>query len=108
MDTDSNPPKISAGEQPARSVVHPPYRLVFIALAVFTGLEIASSYLPTTIKIPVLIILAVTKAALVILFFMHLRYDNRVFTYPLVIGILLAIPIVLIMVLVMPFVYTAK
>ncbi len=86
-------------------VVHPPYGWVFLALAFFTGLEIASSYLPPTIKVPVLVVLAVTKAALVVLFFMHLRYDKPVFSFPLVIGLILAVPIILIMVLVMPLIY---
>ncbi len=104
MDNQPKPQNVEAAEG-GTSVVHPPYHLVFIALAIFTGLEIGTSYLPATIKVPILVILAVTKAALVVLFFMHLRYDKRVFSFPLLIGIFLAIPIVLVLVLVMPIIY---
>ncbi len=106
MDANSKPPKVQIEAPNGQEAVHPPYHLVFIALAVFTGLEIGASYLAPTIKIPVLVILAITKATLVVLFFMHLRYDKPIFSFPLLIGIFLAIPIVLIMVLVMPFVYS--
>jgi cytochrome c oxidase subunit 4 len=82
--------------------VHPAYTRVFLILAFFTILEIGASYLPSHIRLPILIILAVTKAVLVILFFMHLKYDRPVFSAPLIIALILAIPITLIMVLVMP------
>jgi cytochrome c oxidase subunit IV len=80
----------------------PTYHVVFIILAVFTGLEIAASYLPAPWKIPVLVVLAVTKAVLVLMFFMHLKYDSRLFAAAFAIGVVLAVPIVLIIVLVMP------
>ncbi len=108
MNIESEPTQQATAEKvhaPEQRVVHPPYGWVFVMLAFFTALEIGASYLPSTIKVPVLVILAVTKAALVVLFFMHLRYDKPVFSFPLLIGIVLAIPIILIMVLVMPLLY---
>jgi cytochrome c oxidase subunit 4 len=91
-----------AGTPGEETPPRPNYLLVFLALALFTGLEIGTSYLPAIVKIPTLIVLAVTKAALVVLFFMHLRYDKRLYALPLIIGIILAIPIILTILLGMP------
>jgi cytochrome c oxidase subunit 4 len=85
-------------QRPARS----PYVIVFAILAVFTALEVGASYLPEAIKVPVLIVLAVSKASLIFLYFMHLKSDSQLFAMPIVIGFVLIIPIVLIMTLVMP------
>jgi caa(3)-type oxidase subunit IV len=54
------------------------------------------------IKIPILIVLSLVKAILVLLYFMHLKFDSRIFTYLFVAGIVLSIPLVLIMTIVMP------
>lgn len=80
-----------------------PYLTIFIILAVFTGLEIGASFLPEGIKIPVLILLAITKASLVLLYFMHLKSDSRLYAAMFAIGLVLIIPLVLVMSLVMPF-----
>ncbi len=85
--------------------VHPAYGRVFIFLAVMTALEVGASYLPQPFKIPVLIILAATKATLVLLFFMHLKYDRPIFAAPFIIALVLLIPIVLIIGVVMPLLY---
>ena len=79
-----------------------PYVIVFVILAVFTALEIGASYLPEAVKIPVLIILAISKASLIFLYFMHLKSDNRLFAMPILVALVLIVPIVLIMTLVMP------
>jgi heme/copper-type cytochrome/quinol oxidase subunit 4 len=39
---------------------------------------------------------------LVLLYFMHLKYDNSLFAMPMILGFVLAIPIILVIVLVMP------
>ncbi len=81
----------------------PNYFRVFILLAVFTLIETLASYLSQpALKFPVLIVLAVTKAVLVLLYFMHLKFDHRLFTYLFVAGCVLSIPLVLVMTLVMP------
>jgi cytochrome c oxidase subunit 4 len=56
-----------------------PYIQVFVALAVLTAIEVgfASLSISNTIRIFVLLALAAAKAALVALFYMHLRYDHR-------------------------------
>ena len=85
-------------QRPARS----PYVTVFVILAVFTALEVGASYLPEAVKVPVLIILAISKASLIFLYFMHLKSDNRLFAMPILVALVLIVPIVLIMTLVMP------
>jgi caa(3)-type oxidase subunit IV len=53
------------------------YVLVFVWLTVLTAIEIAvAAAVPEPIKIPVLVVIAVIKAALVVLYYMHLRYDS--------------------------------
>lgn len=79
------------------------YLIVFLILAFFTALEVGASMLPEGFKVPILIILAVTKAALVVLYFMHLKSDSRLYAGFFLIGFILIIPLVLIMTLVMPF-----
>ncbi len=80
----------------------PPYLAVFIALAVLTALEVATSYLPAGTRIPILAVLATAKVLLVLLFFMHLKFDTRIFTFPFVIGLIIALPIILAVTLAMP------
>jgi len=55
------------------------YIIVFAWLAVMTAIEvgITAAGLPENIRIIVLVILAVIKAALVILFYMHLLHDSK-------------------------------
>jgi caa(3)-type oxidase subunit IV len=76
-----------------KSQKHPSYLEyigVFVALAVLTGLEIAASQMLPAVspfRVPLLLGIAVGKAALVILFYMHLKYDSRVF------GVIFLIPV---------------
>lgn len=57
------------------------YALVWLGLVLLTGLTIALSGLPLG-RLSVLgaILIASVKSALVLLFFMHLRYERRIFT----------------------------
>jgi len=54
------------------------YLIVFAWLAVMTVIEVlvAAMPLPEIVTIIVLVTLAVIKAALVVLYYMHLRYDS--------------------------------
>jgi caa(3)-type oxidase subunit IV len=66
----------------------PLYTAVFGALAVLTLIEVLIAEIFTTdVKIPFLIGIAVAKALLVVLFYMHLRDDNRIF------ALVLAVPL---------------
>ncbi len=70
------------------------YIAVFVALAVLTGIEISVTYLPIP-RLPVLIPLAVIKASLVALFYMHLRFDKKIFSVVFVMGLLMGIGLIL-------------
>lgn len=72
----------------------PNYVGVFGTLAILTAIEVGVTYLPVP-RIPVLVPLAIAKAALVVLFYMHLKFDRRVFTVIFVIGILMGISMIL-------------
>jgi cytochrome c oxidase subunit IV len=58
------------------------YILVAVVLSVVTGLEFSVIYIRalTPILIPLLLVLSAGKFALVVLFFMHLRYEGRSLT----------------------------
>lgn len=71
------------------------YGIVFIVLALFTGLEVGASYLPDPYRIPVLVVLAAIKAGLVLLYFMHLKTDRRTYALLFLIGMVVVIPLVL-------------
>jgi len=79
------------------------YLGIFIILIVLTLIETLVSYVQQeTIKFPVLIVLSVIKAVLVLLYFMHLKFDSRLYTYLFIAGCVLVIPLVLVMTIIMP------
>jgi cytochrome c oxidase subunit 4 len=69
------------------------YLKVAVVLTVVTALEVGVVYVRqlTPILVPLLLIMAAAKFALVVLFFMHLRYDSRalslLFVAPLTIAV---------------------
>lgn len=73
------------------------YVKVAVILSVITALEFAVIYIRrlTPILIPLLLTLSAGKFALVVMFFMHLRYDRRsltlLFVAPLVLALGLAV-----------------
>jgi caa(3)-type oxidase subunit IV len=88
----------------AEPVPEPKYWVIFVLLAVFTALEVAAaSFLSLNpgIRIGILVFLAVVKVALVVLYFMHLRYDRSIFALPFVLGLVLMLPSILIITLTM-------
>jgi cytochrome c oxidase subunit 4 len=74
------------------------YVLVAIVRAVATALEVALYYLdlPTGLLVSLLLFFAVIKFSMVALWFMHLRFDSRLFRRLFVTGIYLAISVYLI------------
>ncbi len=79
---------------------HPPtrtYLLVAAVLAVITAVEVSVFYVTAMAHLlaPILIVLSAAKFALVVMFFMHLRYDSRVFSGLFVGPLMIMIPIVL-------------
>ncbi len=81
--------------QDGRPRTRPNYFLILIFLVVFTAIEVAVSYLTGGIKLPLLLILAFAKASLVVLYFMHLKFDSRVFAYWFILGLALIVPLLL-------------
>lgn len=81
---------------------HPNYALVFGGLFVLTVIEIATSQLfAEPVRIPILLVLAAAKAFLVALYFMHLRFDSRIFSFFFGAAIfVLAIPFTLVLLVV--------
>ena len=72
------------------------YFKVATALAVITAVEVAVFYVTWLGYgiIPVLVILSALKFGLVVMFYMHLKYDNRLFSGLFVGSLLLAITVV--------------
>lgn len=73
------------------------YIQIFVVLFVITMVEVFASYLdeapfflPTSIEIAVLVALAAFKGLLVVMFYMHLRFDSRWFTTLFTTGIVIA------------------
>jgi len=71
------------------------YFTIFIVLAVLTLVELMVVYIPV-IKVPLLLGLAVTKAWLVVQFYMHLRYDSRIFTWVILLPTLIGLAVTLV------------
>ena len=58
------------------------YVRIAIVLTVLTVLEVATYYvaIPFALLVPLLLVLAGTKFALVVAYYMHLRYDSKLFS----------------------------
>jgi cytochrome c oxidase subunit 4 len=73
------------------------YLTIAAVLTAVTALEVGVIYVRrlAPIVVPLLLMMSAAKFALVVLFFMHLRYDSRALTFlfvgPLVIAVCLAV-----------------
>lgn len=71
------------------------YWMIGVILAVLTAVEVAVFYMDVgALEVPLLLILSAVKFALVVGFFMHLKFDHRVFTAVFVTGLILAVVVV--------------
>jgi cytochrome c oxidase subunit 4 len=78
------------------------YLRIGLVLAVLTALEVASSYRlvdHTGLMIAVLILLSLVKFSLVVMYFMHLKFDDRRYARFFVMGFALAFTLFLIVLL---------
>ncbi len=91
-----------ASQSPSSKKALSRYTFVLIALVVLTVVEVTVSFIAGGIKVPILLVLAGIKATLVVLYFMHLKQDSRVYAIMFLIGAFLIIPLLLFMTLVMP------
>jgi len=68
-------------------------------LAVITAVEVAVFYIEALrpVIVPILLVLSATKFALVVGFFMHLRFDSKLFTAVFVGPLVVAIGLILAM-----------
>ena len=70
------------------------YVKIAIALAIVTAIEVALSYTQDhlgALFLPLLLILMGVKFFSVVLYFMHLKFDNRLFSLMFYIGMVLAV-----------------
>ncbi|MBT8396217.1 MAG: cytochrome C oxidase subunit IV family protein [Gemmatimonadetes bacterium] len=61
-------------------------------LTVITAVEVAIFYIPflASVLVPTLLVLSAAKFLLVVMFFMHLKYDSRIFAGVFLAGLVLA------------------
>ena len=71
------------------------YVMVAIILAIATAIEVGWYYLnvPHAIFITLLLVLSALKFSLVVLWFMHLRFDARIFRRLFISGLILAVTV---------------
>jgi cytochrome c oxidase subunit 4 len=89
----------TATEHAAGEHTHPgpgEYVKVAVVLAIVTAVEVGAYYvssLPKSALVGILLVMMVLKFSLVVLWFMHLRFDSRLFRRLFVTGIILAMAI---------------
>lgn len=94
-----------SNEQAAHSAHKTPnYVMIFIWLIIITAAEVGVGYIPPTVMpnlvtYPVLMFMALVKILLVMLYFMHLRYDSKWFTMFMLVAMPLSILFILALVL---------
>ncbi|HJR45453.1 MAG TPA: cytochrome C oxidase subunit IV family protein [Actinomycetota bacterium] len=87
--------EVTAPREDAELHDHPtPRKYVWIAviLAVVTAAEVAIYYIPSleSLLVPLLVVFATVKFIMVALYFMHLKFDSKLFRRLFVTGIVLA------------------
>ncbi|MBI3970539.1 MAG: cytochrome C oxidase subunit IV family protein [Chloroflexi bacterium] len=70
------------------------YAGIFVVLFILTALEVGVTYFPEIPQVPVLLTLALAKGALIVLFYMHLKFDSRVFSTFFLVGLILAVSLI--------------
>ena len=83
-----------------REVAHPTprtYVTIAVILAAITAIEVGIFYIEAikSVLIPIFIVLSAVKFALVAMFYMHLKFDERLFSGFFVGGLILAASVIL-------------
>jgi cytochrome c oxidase subunit 4 len=75
------------------------YVVIALILTVITAAEVMVFYVEylKPVLVPILLVLAASKFALVVMFFMHLRFDSRIFTAIFVGPLLIAVAVIIAM-----------
>jgi cytochrome c oxidase subunit 4 len=95
QETDLPLPGTADHEHPSELV----YIKVALVLAVITAIEVGVYYIQSikdSLLVPILLVASLLKFVLVVLFFMHLRYDSPIFRRLFVTGLILAIGVYMI------------
>ena len=68
------------------------YLAIAMVLVVLTAIEVAVFYIPSlkSILVPTLLTLSTVKFALVAMFYMHLKFDHRLFSWLFVVPMIIA------------------
>lgn len=68
------------------------YWAIGAILTVITAVEVAIFYIPamSSVLVPILLVLSAAKFATVVMFFMHLKFDSKVFSGVFLAGLALA------------------
>ena len=80
------------------------YVQIFVILVVVTAAEVSTYYVDFgDLLLPALMVMMVFKFAMVVMFFMHLKYDNHLFKRVFLFGLILAVVVFIIMLTTMRF-----
>jgi len=84
----------------AEEHAHPPvmqYVLIAAILAIITAIEVATYYIDSieSVLVYILIVLSVLKFVIVVGYYMHLKFDNKLFTWIFGLGMLAGTSLVL-------------
>lgn len=77
------------------------YVLIGVVLTIITAAEVAVFYIPAldSILAPLLIVMSLGKFLLVVMFYMHLKFDSKLFTTVFVLPLILAVAVVVSLIL---------
>jgi len=95
MSSQGNPTVANAEAGHEEHGHHPTARFyiwIGVILAILTAVEVAIFYIEAfeAVEAPLLVILSTAKVILVMMYFMHLKFDSRIFTGVLMAGVVLA------------------
>jgi cytochrome c oxidase subunit IV len=72
------------------------YLMIMLILGILTGIEVAVFYIEALapVLVPTLLVLTTGKFALVVMYYMHLKFDSRLFSWVFVAPLILTMAVV--------------